>query len=499
MNRLQNLIQHAIDDQSGQALPWMVFMMVLFLGAAGITLDLGHAYVCYRELQASTDAAAMSAAYELSQSTSSSTSVKAAASNYSSVAGAINVNSNLPSPNITVNLNCSTSVTNLGIPCSGSPTGDNVVQVQQSVVIPTYFIRALSVFGLNSAKSVSLSAVATAAARGATNSQYNVAVVIDTTASMGQQDNDANCGNSRIYCALQGVQSLLQSLSPCTPSGSGSNCAGGAAFDQVSLFTFPNIEADNAANDTGCPTSNPKIPSYYTPVRGAAWSAPSGTSPTYQITSYLSNFSSTGKVNGSVNTSSALGVAAGANNSKSCSGLQTPGGDGTYYAGAIYAAESSLVAAQANNPGSQNALIILSDGDANSGKINVSGTVQAAGTGSPALAVSYPSTSNQCQQAIDAAKFATFEGTTVYSIAYGAASSGCSTDKSGPKSGLSPCSALQQMASSPATFYSDASASQNKGQCTSASNPNLTLNQIFKSVATSFTVSRLVPNSYFSS
>ena len=43
-----------IKDQSGQILPWMVFLNVLFLGAAGITLDLGHAYVCYRELQAST-------------------------------------------------------------------------------------------------------------------------------------------------------------------------------------------------------------------------------------------------------------------------------------------------------------------------------------------------------------------------------------------------------------------------------------------------------------
>lgn len=439
MKTLQrSLLSRVIQDQDGQVLPWMVFLMVLFLGAAGITVDLGHAYVCYRELQTSTDAAAMAAAYELSQPTATTDSVKAAASNYSSVTGAVNVNSNLLNPTISVRFNCSTSVANLGISCSGSSTGYNVVQVQQLVTVPTYFIRALAVLGVNAAKSIPLGAVSTAAARGATNSQFNVAIVLDTTASMKTNDNDASCGNTRIYCALQGMRTLLTSLSPCTASGSGSNCAGGSSFDQVSLFTFPNIEADQAANDTSCPTGNPAIPNYYTPVRGAAWKAPTGNAATYQVTSYLSDYSSNGKANGTVNTSSSLGIAAGASTSKSCSGLQAPGGDGTYYAGAIYAAQSSLLAAQAANPGSQNALIILSDGDAQSTKISVTGTVQKSGTGSPALTVDYPASSNQCQQAIDAANFASSQGTTVYTIAYGAPNSGCSTDKSGALAGLSP-------------------------------------------------------------
>ena len=73
-------------------------------------------------------------------------------------------------------------------------------------------------------------------------------------------------------------------------------------------------------------------------------------------------------------------------------------------------------------------------------------------------------------------------------------------DTSGPlgsKSGMSPCTAMKDMASASGDFYSDATASQNKGQCTSSANPNLTLDQIFKSVAVSFTVSRLVPNGYY--
>ncbi len=246
---------------------------------------------------------------------------------------------------------------------------------------------------------------------------------------------------------------------------------------------FPNVQANTASKDTTCPTSNPTILNYSTPAAGATWVAPTGTAATYQITTYLSNYSSTNKTGGALNTSSALTIAAGGKSG--CNGLQTPGGTGTYYAGAIYAAQSSLMAAKVANPGSLNALIILSDGDASSTKI----------TGGTHSGNAYGSLDDQCQQAIAAAKAATAAGTTVYAIAYGAASSGCSTDTSGTLKGLSPCTALKNMASTNANFYSDATASQNKGQCTSTANPSLTLNGIFQQVATSFTVARLIPDS----
>ena len=479
-------------NEDGQILPWMVLLVILFLGMAGLTLDLGHAYVCYRELQASTDAAALAGGYALSLSTATDRSVDTAVSNASSVTGGQNANINLPSAAETPSLECLATVTSMGINCSASPTGDNAIQVVQSAVVPTYFIRGLAAFGVKGASSITLTTESTAAMRGATNSPYNVAIVIDTTNSMGSTDTDASCGSTRISCALQGVQTLLESLSPCTAASESGTCVG---FDTVSLFTFPNIQANQAADDTSCPTSNPSIPNYTTPARGATWSAPTGTAGTYQVTSgYLDNFSSTNAAGGALSTSSSLTIATGGSGKSNCQGLQTPGGDGTYYAAAIYAAQSSLAAASSKDVGSQNALIILSDGDASSTKITVTGTVQAAGTGTPAFTVAYPSSTDQCQQAIDAAKYATAQGTTVYTIAYGAASSGCSTDTSGPLKGLSPCTALQDMASSAADFYSDATASQNKGQCTSSANPSLTLNQIFQNVATSFTVSRLIPN-----
>jgi Putative Flp pilus-assembly TadE/G-like len=480
------------DDESGQALPWMFFLVALFLGMGGVTTDLGRAYVCYRELQASTDAAALAGAYNMALSTATSSTVQAAASNESSVAGGANANPNLSKVSITTTPKCLTSVASQGVLCSASPMGDNALQVQQTTSIPTYFLRILSVFGISAAKTINLTATSTAAMRGATNAQYNVAIVLDTTASMATSDTDASCGTTRIKCALAGVETLLQSLSPCTPSSTVSSCT---PFDQVSLFTFPNVTASTASHDTTCPTSNPTIVPYSTPTPGATWSAPTGNNGTYQITTYLSDYSSTNKAGGALNTSSGLTIATGGKSG--CSGMQTPGGDGTYYAGVIYAAQSSLIAAQKANPGSLNALIILSDGDADSSKICATWsssnpgqcTAYAGNNGNV-----YGSANDQCQQAITAAQAAAAAHTAVYTIAYGAASSGCASDTSGPLKGISPCTAMQDMASTAANFYSDATASQNKGQCTSTSNPNLTLNNIFKQVATSFTVARLIPD-----
>jgi Flp pilus assembly protein TadG len=468
------------QDQRGQTLPFMALILILFLGMAGITVDLGHAFICYRELQASTDSAALAGGFALSSSTATTASVKATVLRYSSAATGINVNPNLPGTTITTTLTCLTTLSNQGVLCSASTTGNNAVQVRQSATVPTYFIRALRSLGTNTATSIDISTVATAAMRGATNAQYNVAIVLDTTASMASQDKDASCGTTRIDCAIKGVQTLLKSLSPCTAASISSTCA---AFDQVGLFTFPNVQANTAQNDYTCPTSNPQVVPYTTPVAGATWSAPMGTSGTYQITDYLSDYSSTNTAGGALNTSSQLTIATGGSTAKKCSGLQTPGGVGTYYAGAIYAALSSLAAEQAANPGSLNALIVLSDGDASSSAITANNGLKLTTTGT------YPSLKNQCQQGITAAKSAP-PGTTVYTIAYGAPSSGCSTDTTG----ISACAALQAMATTPANFYSDATASQNVGQCVSSSNPNLTLNGIFKQLTLQFTVARLISN-----
>lgn len=469
-----------VAGESGQSLPLLGLLIALVIGLGGICVDVGHAFVCKRQLQASTDAAALAGAYALTASNATVSSVEGVVSSYSSATGGVNPYPSFNNVSLTTTPLCLSTVANWGILCTSSPAGYNAVQVVQTATINTWFIRILSIFGAKSLQTMTVEAESTAAMRGSTNAQYNVAIVIDTTASMGSQDTDANCGNTRIYCALQGLQILLQDLSPCTPSSTSSTCT---PFDRVSLFTFPNIEAKDAGNDTSCPTSNPAIPAYSTPTAGATWSAPTGTAATYQVTSYLNDYSKNNQANGGLDTSSGLVIAAGGSGVKNCSGLQTPGGDGTYYAGAIYAAQSSLIAAQQANPGSQNALIILTDGAANTTKM----------TGGKHNGNTYPSLDDQCAQGVTAAQYASAHGTTVYTVAYGASNQGgasqCTTDPT-----LSPCTALQQMATTAGDFYSDATASQNKGQCTSTANPNLNLKQIFGQVATQFTVARLIPN-----
>lgn len=495
-NLPQRAIADPITDQGGQVLPWMALLMVLFLGMAGLTIDLARAYVSYRELQASTDAATLAGAYAMSLSGATTTTATNQVKAYSSLlSGAgttsgLGANADLMLPGVSLpapTFKCVTSSVYVDVPCAASPTGNNVIRVTQSAVVPMYFIGALKAFGHLTPATITLNTTSTAAIMSGANTAQNIAVVIDTTASMNTNDSDASCGNTRIYCALQGMQVLLKSLSPCSTGSTSSNCKG--AYDQVSLFTFPNVEADKASKDTTCPTSNPPIPAYtYVPkpaTGNTTWTPPSSgsTTGTYQVTGFLDDYSSTNAANGGLAGSTALAVASGAG---SCSGLKAPGGDGTYIASAMYAAITSLQAAQHVNPLSSNAIVLLSDGSSSSNKF---------GTGFNASGATYPSKVDQCTQMVAAGQYATSLGMTVYTVAYGAsnANSDCPTDTG--TYATNPCAALLATASAATDFYSDATASQNKGACTSASNPSLTLNQIFQSVANRFTAARLVPNS----
>lgn len=84
-NAFLSFLRRTFTNQQGQVLPWMALLVVLFLGMAGLTLDLGHAYVCYRELQASTDAATLAGAYAMTLPAASVKSVSAEVTAASSV------------------------------------------------------------------------------------------------------------------------------------------------------------------------------------------------------------------------------------------------------------------------------------------------------------------------------------------------------------------------------------------------------------------------------
>ncbi len=495
---MHSRVIRGLKDERGQILPWMMLLSGVIFGVAGVTVDIGHAFVCYRQLQSSTDAAALAGAYAMIQPGASQASVKAVVTSYSSASGGANAKPSLPSANVTTAFKCVSGSAMVQAPCAASGTGYNVIQVTQHATVPTYFVRMMSVVGVKSAMSLTLSATSTATMASGANDQVNVAMVLDSTASMASSENEPACTSTRINCALDGIQYMLQQLAPCTASTSksGATCI---PYDRVSLFTYPNVQANQASNDTACKGTMSKsyILPYTTPPIPTSgqrtWTAPSGTAGNYQITGYLSDWSSNNQVNGGFVTNSNLVNVTGGSTGSNCNGIQPLGGQGTYFAGAIYAAQASLMAQAYQNPGSRNVMIILSDGDANakSGAMKNSsgGNVGSAGN-------TYPSLDAQCHQAISAANTATNLGTTVYTIAYGAGSSGCSTDTG--SLAISPCATLQQMSSgyvSPTNmphFYSDASSSTNKGQCNSQY--NLNLQGIFGSISSQLTKARLVPN-----
>jgi len=279
----------------------------------------------------------------------------------------------------------------------------------------------------------------------------------------------------------------------------------------VSLFTYPNITVGTAKSEY-CGGGSLSIVPYSFPVAGASTYPPSGsttTSATYQVVPWLNDYRTSDTTSGTSPLAlgsdlvSAVDGDTSFGGTSSCSGLQTPGGEGTYFAGAIYAAQAALVAEQAlpANAGSQNALIILSDGAANSayytsphqngnpdttpprGKYTQMASTDVNGTAVTSSGT-YPSYNQQCNQAVTAAQAATTAGTKVFTVAYGAttSTSDCSTDISPT---ITPCTTMQTMASNSGNFYSDT--------CPNAM-PAVAIAQIFADIAASLTVARLIPD-----
>jgi hypothetical protein len=332
---------------------------------------------------------------------------------------------------------------------------------------------------------------------------WNVAIIIDATQSMTNAP-DSNCSgySTRFKCAMGGVQSLLALTNPCPPGQSG--CTAANAYFRVSLFSFPNVTSSGFS--TANPCAGPfTLETYTLPSSTATSYAPTSSSGgTYQITGYLSDYYQPTATYG-LNTSSNLVEAVGYGSTAPC--LPDVGGKGTYYAGAIYAAQASLIAEQ-KQYGGQNAIIFLSDGEANDtvGNLNT-------GSNSNYSATSglYPSIVDQCQQAIMAAHYAaTYPGsnTRVYAVAYGSTSSGCITgsnysDKTLVATGtynvpvslstLSPCVTMEDIASSLSYFFADSSSASSA--CTDSAHSTTSLGSIFSAISSSFTNPQLVSNS----
>jgi Flp pilus assembly protein TadG len=487
----KTLLRTLLRSESGQVIPITALWMVVILAMIGLVVDVGHVYLCHRELQASCDAAALAGAEVIPTSTTAG-AVQATAINYSSASGGKNIYNNMTNVSMVSGypvLKCLSSMQTQGISCVGN-LPYNAIQVMQQATVPMYFAVVIG------KSSMTITAASTAAKGGASSRPYNVALVLDTTLS--ETYYDADCGNTQMLCTLNGVQILLQHLDPCGTSQTTCSITAGNSLNSVvrtAIFTFPQVNTSTAHLDTDCSNSYPTANAYTFPLIGAGSYVPGST--TYRILDFQSDYR-TSDFTSTLNPSSALTMAVGA--TSGCTGMGTPSNAyiyGTYYAATIYAAQSALVREQAIYPDSQNVMIIIGDGDSNAPHTNGSYTVMA----SPATALGlYPSYYGECGQAISAANFATGQNTRVYSVAYGSPPSGCTYDQSGQghATGLypdiSPCNTMASMASRPYYFFSDFKQQSGVTSTCTAAQSMVSLNDIFLQIAGDLTVARLIPN-----
>jgi hypothetical protein len=365
-------------DESGAVIVLVAIMIAALIGLAALAVDVGNLAYTQRRLQATADMAALAGAAEIACSSCASGTENTIASLYSGTAGsknaqrdlAITMVSGYPKGRCLTGFGTDSSVfynANTGA-CTGLD-GYNAMEVQEQATVPFTLGQILG-FG-----PVTLTATSLAGAGGGLPA-LNIMIVLDTTASMNDSDPNGSistCGvnnPTRIQCALFGVRTLLAELWPTRDQ------VGLMVFPQVSTTTTPTGPQDDySCSSSAIPTVEP-----YTATTGA----------TYQIISSSDDYR-TSNSSSTLSGGSQLANASGYSGTGSCAGLKSKGGEGTYYAGVITAAQNALVAT--DNTGvcgttqtCQNVIVFLSDGGAgNAGNLWSSTTNQATLAGGSTL------------------------------------------------------------------------------------------------------------------
>jgi Flp pilus assembly protein TadG len=422
-------VVHGLWIQKRGATAIMFAVMLSGLaGVAGLTIDVGRVLAVRAGFSAETQAAALAGAQAMLASNATQTTVSAAVTAWNSA----NPPSNVTVTGTTTALSCITATSNLPS-CTG--TTPNAVKVTRTGTVTTYFVKA---FGY---PTFTISASASAAKAGGAGVPLNVMFILDSTGSMGSTDSNCTVPNvkspTRFQCAEYSVQSILKVMQPTMSS--------------VGLMVFPGMV------------------SQYTPAKPCS-TQPSSTPYLsskiyYQVGTSLATDYNNGS--GSLTSTSGIVEAVGDATNKVTGCLTNKGGQGTYLAEVIAKAQAALPVVT----GTKNVIILLSDGDASASKAQLNNTTA--------------KVSNQCAQYVTAAQTATTAGTTVYAVAYGAATSGCSTDTT-----YNPCSAMKAVASDTSKFFSTDTT------CVPAVSGNTLTNlpSIFTQIAVNLTKPRLLTN-----
>ena len=431
-------------DESGAVVILVAMGIVAFLGLGALAIDVTRIVYAQRALQDTTDLAAQAGATEIFSGASVSatcvatgTGTKCSSPNYSAMNGQYNAQIGLNVTSATSTLEavngsdpgaCPTvSTPSPNYPycaATGPNAGYNAILVTQQAKVS---LTLGEIFGMGP---VTLTAKSIALGKGSALPPLNIMLVIDNTDSMSDTDGaGATCGNiknaTRIQCALAGAQTLLSELWPTQ--------------DQVGLMVFPGVDPNaadttngvaSATNDGVCSstvksTCNATCTSAGTcSCSGFGGSSadilvvPYNASPNYQlVTPTNSGGGSTNSFcsvsQGSCGSSTAMSTSSpivaatcqssmsvGATQCNSCAGEKVQGDEGTYFAGALIAAQCALagqasggvwqslcsnatgtditgVCPDTSPPTCQNVIILLSDGGAGNAGDSEGGTATA--------------------------------------------------------------------------------------------------------------------------
>lgn len=433
--------RHAPESQRGSIALILALSMIGLIAIGGFAADVGFVLYNQKRLQAATDAAALAGSADLW--TSPFSTAQANAMTYTAGQGI-----NAMPAQVTVSL---ASITGLQLasaqlPAAGAVSKFNGMQVVQQATVPLYFSRLIGF------KSMTVTAQAKAEAGGAGSpAQYNVMIILDTTASMNTTDTNCPGPNgkslTRLQCAKQAAMTLLTNLTN--------------AGDNVGLMVFPPLAGSSKNTDFACSAKQQSIAGDYSAVKSGL----PASGATYQVTGLGSDFLK----NGAANTGSSIVQALG---SGSCGGIPAIGGLGTYFAQALASAQAALLSmSQGQKPPGQNVIILLSDGDATASQTQLGTTYK----GDYGL---------ECKAAVTQANTIHNTSTLVYTVAYIGGGSTSASCGNGSKD-LTPCDTMLQIATGPSYFFSDT--------CPKAAGGSVSLNSAFNTIAYTLTKSRLIP------
>jgi hypothetical protein len=462
----------AMRRQDGQVVPLVMLAMVVLIGFGGLVIDLGRVRVAQRQLQNAVDSAALAAGLDFpSATTAYNDALSHSATGTNGLSG---FGVTVGSPSVTFECDSlaipytaptgsstiptcmtDTSGKNCQPDSSEAPRPSNVttcnaVNVQETATVNTTF---LGVFR----HSFTITASSTAAARGGSETDLDIDVILDATTSMtgGTGESSGACASiTREDCAKLGVQTLLQTLWPCNSDQA--SCTTTNAVDEVGVLAIPAMDLPSTTVDTTAGTTElaeellckpppnstgdknnlgdilDNMSFEYPPVNPPTdTTAAVSTIADYQMAKLGFDYRPPGtstNLSTSSNDVQAMGCGdttlsdwSGKDTSKqksysgiSYDGIKDKGGAATYLAGAIDAASADLE--KNARSGATNDIVILSDG----------------GMSTNAKFTSGSASDIPCQDAVDAATYAqNTNNDSIYTIGYGDVGNKCGPDASG--------------------------------------------------------------------